>query len=166
MSPPALPLLTETKETLAGVQKTYACRVLTRAPGHVVLLFVSDRTMRVHDLVLPPGTVTFGYFWADRSYNVYHWMTPAGATMGLYFNVAEGTVIAEQTLFWRDLVVDVLIRPSGEVIVLDEDELPADLSPARRALVADTRDSLIANAPQLLAELTARSAALWPQVPA
>src|SRR5262245_21095970 len=115
--------ITETKETLGGARKSFLCRLVARVPGEAVLLYVSDRTWRVADLELPAGTVTFGYFWADREYNVYHWMTPAGVTLALYVNLADQTVVEASRVAWRDLAVDLLVR--GERIdALDEAELP------------------------------------------
>jgi hypothetical protein len=69
------------------------------------------------------GTVSFGHFWTDRPYNVYHWMDgTTGATIGYYVNLADSTRVDGDLLEWRDLAVDILIRPDGNVTVLDEDE--------------------------------------------
>ena len=38
----------------------------------------------------------------------------------------------EDVVGYTDLVIDVLLRPSGETIVLDEEELPPDLAPSQR----------------------------------
>jgi predicted RNA-binding protein associated with RNAse of E/G family len=163
MSLNALPEITEVKETLAGTSKTFHCHVIDRQPGALVVLFVSKAPVRVHDIELPAGTVTFGYFWMDRGFNVYHWMSPAGATLAFYVNLAEGTRI-EETLHWRDLTVDILIPRSGEAVVLDEDEIPLALDSATRARIDRTRDDVLARAPALRVELEAHSDRLWPRV--
>src|SRR5439155_20504502 len=90
MSLNALPEITEIKETLAGTRKTFQCHVIDRTPGAVVVLFISRAPVRVHDIELPAGTITFGYFWVDRGFNVYHWMSPTGTTLAFYVNVADG----------------------------------------------------------------------------
>lgn len=161
---PELPRIVETKRTLAGREKIFQCRLLSScAPDSVVLLFVSDAAVRVHDLALPAGTVTFGYFWRDRPYNVYHWMTPAGATLACYVNLADATTIDADHLRWRDLTVDVLLLPGAAPVVLDEDELPADLDAATRAAVAAARDEVLASAEAIRAEVEGRSHQLWPR---
>lgn len=156
-----LPAMTERKATLRGTHKEYACRLIFRAPGEAVLLFVSEAAVRVHALDLPAGTVTFGYFWVDRAYNVYHWMTPAGATIAHYFNLADRTSIAEQDLSWLDLSVDLLIRPGSEPTVLDEAEVPAVLDAATVERIESGKRALLARAGAVAREIERRSRELW-----
>jgi len=157
----ALPEIIEVKETLSGARKSFSCRVLSRATDRLVVLFISDRTWRVAELELPAGTVTFGYFWSDRAYNVYHWMTSAGATLAHYVNLADRTSLGEAQLTWRDLAVDLLLRPGYAPAVLDEDHLPPDLAPQMRVkIVTSTRDVLM-TVSTLQAEVEAASTALW-----
>ncbi len=156
--------ITETKTTLLGVEKIYRCRLITRAAGAAVVIFVSDAAIRVANLTLPAGTVTFGYFWEDRPYNVYHWMAPGGATLGHYFNLADRTQIADGTLTWRDLAIDVLVRPGAPPAVLDEDEVPADLDAATQATIAAARSTIIRDADKIIGALESSSRTLWPRV--
>lgn len=159
----ALPEIIETKRTLTGEQRVYHCRVVERSSGALVVLFISDRAMHVGGLDLPPGTVTFGYFWADRPYNAYHWMQPGGTTLGVYFNLADETNLDDEGAFsWRDLAVDVLLRPGMDAVVLDEDQLPPSL-PRRDQIERATR-ALVAAAPAIVAALEQRTTALWPRV--
>jgi hypothetical protein len=154
----------EIKETLAGARQTFPCRVLARRAGEVVVLFVLPADRTVDGLALPAGTVTFGYFWEARPYNVYHWMTPEGATIAFYVNLADRTRIDETTLAFRDLAVDVLLPPAEPPRVLDEDELPPGLDPALRAEIDAARQLVLSNARDLCREVDGRSTALWPEV--
>jgi predicted RNA-binding protein associated with RNAse of E/G family len=163
MPPNALPEITEVKETLAGTRKTFHCHVIDRKPGSLVVLFVSKAAVRVHDIDLPAGTVTFGYFWIERNFNVYHWMSPAGGTLAFYVNLSDGTRI-EDTLHWRDLTVDILIPPQGEAVVLDEDEIPLALDATTRARIDRAKQDVLTRAGALRVELEAHSDALWPAV--
>jgi predicted RNA-binding protein associated with RNAse of E/G family len=158
------PEILEIKETLAGARQTFTCRAIARRAGEVVVLFVLPADRAVDGLLLPAGTVTFGYFWGDRPYNVYHWMTPAGVTIAWYVNVADRTRIDETTLAFRDLAVDVLLPAQGAPRVLDEHELPADLAPPLRAQIDAARALVLATAADLRQEVDARSTALWPAV--
>jgi hypothetical protein len=160
----ALPTILETKRTLTGAHKTFPCRVLDRAADALTVLFVSDRVYQVGDLQLPSGTITFGHFWAARPYNVYHWMTPAGATLAFYFNLADQTAIGADTLSYRDLTVDLLARPGAPAQVLDQDELPADLDPDTRRQIARSLQAAEADLPQLHRLLEVRADALWPKI--
>ena len=102
---------------------------------------------------MPEGSFTLGYFWQDRPYNVYHWLDPDERTLAYYANIADRTAITATTIAWRDLVVDVLIRPNGSVEVLDEDELPADLPPPVARRIDHARAALVAGAAALAAEI-------------
>jgi uncharacterized protein len=159
-----LPEILETKETLDGTRKTFRCRVIDQAADQVVVLFVSDRLMGVPGLQLPIGTVTFGYFWLERPYNVYHWMTPAGLTLAHYFNLADRTSLGPGALSFRDLAVDLLVTPDGAIAVLDEDEVPATLDPITRTYLDRAKVRALADAPDLVPALEKRSRALWPRV--
>lgn len=162
---PSRPRILEIKRTLDGREKRFDCAVLARTPTHLTVLFVSTAPMNVHGVVLPVGTVTFGHFWTDRPYNVYHWLDPrSGETLGTYVNVADQTTIEEGVLAWRDLVVDVLVAPGCALAVLDEDELPGDLPPELRARIAATVATLRTSWAELAAELEVARATLWPGV--
>lgn len=159
-----LPRLWETKRTLDGREKRFACRVLESSPGCRVVLFVAPAAMHVHGVELPAGTVTFGHFWAARPYNVYHWLDPRGETLGYYFNLSDQVVMEEGALSWRDLVVDVLVRPGGEPQILDEHELEElGASVADREAAGAAQRRLLADLPQLLPELEGFRSRHWPR---
>jgi hypothetical protein len=161
----SFPPVTEIKRTLAGNEKRFECRRLAGGADHVVLLWISQAMMNVHGVALPPGTVTFAHYWTDRPYNVYHWMDRAGQTLGYYFNIADDTRIEPGLVSWRDLVVDVLIRPtSGKPEVLDRDELPADLPEDLRAAIEAGVAAIIADSDRVVREIEADSRRLHPRV--
>lgn len=149
-----LPAILETKRKLDGSEKRFNCRVLAREGSHLVVLFIARVEMNVHGIVLPSGTATFGHFWSDRPYNVYHWLRPQdGSTIGYYVNLAAETHIAEDHLEWRDMIVDVLVSPEGTATVLDEDEIPAALPAPARDQIAAAQARVLAELPRLLDEL-------------
>jgi hypothetical protein len=163
-----LPEIREVKTTLQGDRQEFRCRVLARTGASVgdavTVLFISDRDYRVADLVLPAGTVTFGHFWGSRSYNVYHWLTPDGQTLAHYFNLSSDTVITEDSLQWKDLAVDVLLRPGSEAEVLDEADLPDTLDRETLMTIAEATRDVLLEAPAIAAELENRADRLWQRV--
>jgi predicted RNA-binding protein associated with RNAse of E/G family len=159
--PPLRPVL-EIKHTLAGSEKRFECLRLAGDPGHAVLLWIAPERMHVHGVELPSGTVSFGHFWTDRFYNVYHWLGVDRQTLGFYFNIADRTRIAETELEWRDLVIDVLATPAGRLELLDEDELPAVLAPDAAAHIAAGKAAILGAPSVLMAEIEAASRALFP----
>jgi uncharacterized protein DUF402 len=165
VSAPTLPAILEVKRTLAGVEKRFECRVLTRSATHLAVLWIAPAAMHVHGVDLPAGTVSVGHFWADRHYNVYHWLRGDRTTVGYYFNLADRTSWTAERLDWRDLTVDVLATPEGRLDVLDEDELPADLDDDARAHIEAGQRALLGATASVLAEVEAASRALLPLVP-
>ncbi len=143
--------ITERKTRLDGSVTEFTCEPLLVEPARrAALRYVTDREWAIAgtDLRVPRGTVTVGHFWVDRPYNVYQWLVD-GRTLAYYCNVAADTVISPEVVAYTDLVVDVLLRPSGAALVLDEDELPDDLAPAHRRAIARALEALMTN-PRLL----------------
>lgn len=142
----------ERKTRLDGSVSEYRCeRLSLEVDRRAVLRYVMDREWIIADtgIVLRPGQITVAHYWSDRPYNVYHWLDGA-RTIAYYCNVASDTIIREDVVAYTDLVVDVLLRPSGETIVLDEEELPPDLAPTRRIHIARALEA-IASGPRRLA---------------
>ena len=147
--------ITERKTRLEGSVVEYECEPLLVEPGRrAVVRYVSerDRALEGTELVLRKGTVTIGHFWTDRPYNVYHWLD-GGKTVALYVSVATDTTIEPGAIAYRDLVVDVLIRPSGAIEILDEDELPPSIEPRYRLAIAKALETCITEGRRLSAEI-------------
>jgi predicted RNA-binding protein associated with RNAse of E/G family len=156
--------ITERKTRLDGSVVEYACETLVLEPGRRGLVrYVSeqDRAIEGTDLVLRKGTVTVGHFWTDRPYNVYHWLE-GGRTVGLYVNIAVDTTIDATAIAYRDLVVDVLIRPSGAIEILDEDELPPTIDPRYRLAIAKALETCVTEAKRLMKEIERETRAVLP----
>ena len=143
----------------------YVCEPIAVEPGrHAIVRYVTDRdrTLEGSDLVLRAGTVTIGHFWVDRPYNVYHWLERE-RTIAFYVNIATDTTIDDAAVSYTDLVVDVLLRPSGAIEVLDEDELPPTLEPRYRLAIAKALEVCITDPRHLIAEIERETtAALLP----
>lgn len=159
-----LPDVLEIKRTLDGREQRFQCQLIAGDRQQAVLLFVARAAMHVHGIDLPAGTVTFGHFWTDRFYNVYHWLDGWGGTIGFYFNLSDSTVIGDGRLEWRDLTLDVLATPAGRLDVLDEHELPRDLDPALRTRIAAGKQAILTDPRQLMADIEERSRELYPRV--
>ncbi len=149
----------ERKIRLDGTSSEFSCEGLAVEPGRrAVLRYTSDQVVRIRDtdIALPAGTITLAHYWTDRPYNVYHWLS-LGRTVAYYVNVADRTRIETGSVSYRDLVVDVVVRPSGALEILDEDELPADLEPAARKAIADALEVVVTGAKRLAAEIEQES---------
>ena len=145
--------ITERKTRFDGSVQEFACQILDLGPGHAVLRYDFVREWTVNGIVLPRGGMTAGHFWIDRPYNVYHWLDPDGGTLGFYFNVGHTDTIEPDLLAWRDLIVDVIVRPDGGMDVLDEEELPPDLAPEHRGTIARALEQIMTNPKRLTREI-------------
>jgi len=143
----------EVKTTLRGERREFACVLLDRSPSHVVVFYPVRARRRVGELALPRGTGSFGYFWRDRPYNVYHWVTPDGRTLGFYVNLADQVEFRAGEVRWRDLAVDLLFSADGSRLqVLDEEET-IDLPAALRTKIGEIRAHVLIHRDDILAEV-------------
>jgi len=125
----------ERKRYLSGGEITFVCELVALEGNVGVLKYVLDREWQVHGLTLRPGHVTYAFYWTDRPYNLYWWVDERGATLGYYFNLVDSVELAEQEFSWRDLVVDLLVLPDGQVYVIDEDQAPGGLNSELKAYI-------------------------------
>lgn len=146
----------EVKRTLAGAVHTFPCRAAELTPRRAVLLHTLRHPGRVDDLTLPTGTVTVAYYWADRPYNVYHWIAPSGDTLAYYFNLSGPVRIADSRVEWEDLAVDVLVTPDQRVRVLDEDQIP-ETAAGRAPEIARARERVLREWGPVVREVQAAS---------
>jgi len=150
--------IVERKNRLDGTSEDFLCDRLLIEPGkRAVLRYTWTRELRVPgtDLVVPKGGFTISHYWTDRAYNLYHFLSApeTGArTLGFYFNVVGGTTISDDLVSYDDLVVDVLIDPSGAALVLDEEELPPDLPSPQRVIINKALEELTGNSRRLAVE--------------
>jgi len=145
----------ERKTRLDGSLSEYQCETLSlEVDRRAVLRYVTDREWIIGDtgVVVRPGQITIAHYWIDRPYNVYHWLDGA-RTIAYYCNVASDTIIREDLVGYTDLVVDVLLRPSGATVILDEEDLPPDLAPPLRIHIARALETIAAGPRRLAQEI-------------
>jgi predicted RNA-binding protein associated with RNAse of E/G family len=136
--------IVEVKRTLDGKVIEYPAELLVSEDERAVLLYRLDE----HEVIgggritLPAGTLSFGYFWVDRPYNVYHF-THGGDTLVYYINIGRIHSLTDSELAWDDYAVDVLAFPDGTVEVLDEDEVPETVDESVRDFIAATTSQVL-----------------------
>ena len=114
----------EQKRYPSGHQNHFQARPLIVRPGVSLLFFVSKRAYQLQHIYLPIKTVTFGFYWSDKLYNLYVFVDPEKFNVrAFYFNVCDEVMISAGQVNWRDLWVDVLVMPCKDTIILDEDEI-------------------------------------------
>jgi hypothetical protein len=151
--------ITEIKRTLTGRVDEFLCDVYSQSPDELIAIYRLPKARDLHGVWLPEGTMTAGYFWPARPYNLYHWVLPGQGTLAYYFNIGDVGRYDDNVIEWDDLAIDVLATPDGRMQVLDEYEIPADLAPRRREAILAARDEVLRDLPALI-ETAERTTAL------
>lgn len=122
----------KTHYTPARPDHTYPARVVgTDRPGWFA--FEAEwglADMDVDGILYETGGTLIEYFSPDKHFNIFHVFRRNGESSGFYANVTELpmlTVIDDSELYltWIDCWLDVIKLPTGEMKLLDEDELIA-----------------------------------------
>ena len=135
----------EKKKFLSGNEIIYNCELVTLDIKFGILKYVIEHQQQVGSLLLRAGTVSYGFCWIDRPYILYKWFNKYGDVLGDYFSIADSVRLSTQEFFWRDLIVDILVLPTGNVEVLDEDEVPEFLEENLRNYIESGKQMLIRN---------------------
>ncbi len=136
---------------------TEAC--LLEPPERAVVCFKVQKAWNhaFPEIHIQPGTYSFGYFWRDKNYNVYHFVLPDGKSIGLYINIACSTRITSHSIEWRDLYVDVWIDSDGNLTLLDEDEVPTGFDPELIQTINNVVEHLTVEKSAVAAEIEKQS---------
>jgi hypothetical protein len=110
---------TEVKRRPDGREERFECE-----PVHVTD-DVAVARFRIPAAVgpVPKGSITLGFFWRRRNYNLYRFLGRDGDVLLHRFDVVDEVEIDEHMVTYTDLYIDVLVSPTGEVTIEDEDEL-------------------------------------------
>ena len=119
---------TEIKETLTGTTKNYLCELVSLQKHYGILKYNIDKAWKVGGHLIPENSKTLAFYWPDRNYNLYWFMGANNETLFYYFNVGDNFELSPTEFKWRDLTIDLVVSNKGSFQVLDEEELPDDIS--------------------------------------
>jgi protein associated with RNAse G/E len=155
----------EFKKTYYGKIKEFDCVLAEKKTDEVVIVYKISAPLRFLEVDLPSGVRSFGYYWARRNYNVYHWVSEDNKTIVFYFNVSRSTEILDDRVYWQDMIVDIALFSDGKMEVLDEEEIPPDMNSEDRRLIEKTKKEILSNAKEITAELEKRTLSLAQKFP-
>jgi hypothetical protein len=118
------PPFLERKQKADGTVKEYRCTLAHRSAGLAIVRFPMQRGGAIFGtpVTIPPGSVSFGFFWTARPYNMYRMLTAKGEVIAHRFDAVADVRIGRGELFYRDLVVDWWALPDGTLLAEDTDE--------------------------------------------
>jgi len=124
----------ERKQKPDGTWREYGCTLLYHEPGLAVVEFVMARGGAIFGspIVIPPGSISHGYFWTRRPFNLYRMRAPGGqagssgrAILAHRFDAVTDVHVSATEVSYRDLALDWWICADGTVIEEDRDEFDA-----------------------------------------
>ncbi len=125
--PAAAPPVIERKLKPGGEVREYSCTLLHLDPGMAVVRFIMSRGGAIPGIPVhvPPGSVSDGYFWKRRPYNVYRMRHKDGSVIAHRFDAVTDVNLSTEMVAYRDLVLDWWVTPEGAIIEEDRAELEA-----------------------------------------
>lgn len=104
----------------------YTGEIVERVDKHVVIS--ASWTMGMKDLGyarFEPGDRFVEYYYEDRWFNIFEIASSGDIRKGWYCNITEPAQIYDERIEQIDLFLDVWVKPTGETLILDEDEFEA-----------------------------------------
>ena len=144
----------EKKILLDGSVRTFDCELILLSDIFGILKYVLNKSYKVGSLNLKPEYVTYAFYWKERPYTLYKWFDKNGTEVGNYFNLSDSVYLTENIITWRDLVIDILITQSGEVEILDEDELPDSIDIELKSYIENSRKDILYNYSEVIRQTT------------
>jgi predicted RNA-binding protein associated with RNAse of E/G family len=147
----------ERKIRYDSVVVEYNCMLLKAQNQSTVLFHIIQESFTMianqTKLTIPKGSYTIAYYWKDRPYNLYIWRDYKGKYLGSYFNIVKNTYMTDKLVSFEDLIIDVMVLPNGDYLILDEDELPVSLDRFENGSVLQTLNVLTDSIDILLSEI-------------
>jgi len=107
----------------------YQGQIISREPNSILIeAFFNREDLPFHGITLRKNDRFLERYYADRWYNIFeiHDREDDGLK-GWYCNVTTPAQISPERITYVDLALDLLVYPSGDYLILDEDEFE-DLS--------------------------------------
>lgn len=145
----------EVKYLLEGGEKVYDCELIHFKPECGILKYVLKKSVQVAAMQLPPGTVTFGFFWVNVPYTLYVWVH-AHKIIGYYFSIVDQVLLTSTSFFYRDLILDIAIDNQLNVSVLDKAELPRNLPKNLVQYINSAFDNIMRHYPEIIKQINTK----------
>lgn len=146
-------MITVIKLNALGEAKVqYQGEIIQRLADRVVIqAYWAQATKDLGYTQFEPGDRFIEYYYTDRWYNIFDIATADGTRKGWYCNIAEPAVIFADRIEQVDLLFDVWVDPTGNPLILDEDEFASDTT-----LTAQQRDGAQHGLQELLQMIAAQ----------
>jgi len=119
-----LPEIIERKRKPDGTMREYPCSLVRLEPGLAVIEFVMRQGGEIFGtpIEVPPGSISHGYFWKRRPYNLYRMRRADGSLIAHRFDAVTDVKLSADVVDYRDLVLDWWVTPDDVLIEEDREE--------------------------------------------
>lgn len=133
----------ERKQKPDGTVREYGCDLVHLDATLAVIAFRMEKGGEIFGtpIAIPPGSISHGYFWTRRPYNLYRMRGPDGKILAHRFDAVADVRLGTDAVSYRDLVLDWWVTPDDVLIEEDRDEMDALIA----AGAMDARDVARAN---------------------
>ncbi len=140
--------ITEVKRHIGGREDRFELGLVLQRPHLVIGSYEHPRSRRSGGFTFEHGALSYGFFWRRRPYVMYRMLDASGNLIAHRFDVVENVRLAEQTVSYTDLLLDLWVDSDGNAHLEDENEV-ADaernglLSRAQLDRIERTKDLLL-----------------------
>lgn len=127
--------IVERKQKSDGTVREYGCTLVRMERGLAVIEFVMEQGGSVFGtpIEVPPGSISHGYFWQRRPYNVYRMRRADGSLIAHRFDAVTDVRLSADAVEYRDLVLDWWVMPDDTLLEEDRDEFDGLLAAGKLA---------------------------------
>src|SRR5579863_2588250 len=117
-------MITVVKQNPLGERQIqYSGDVIERSPDRVIIQASwTQPSKELGYTHFEPGDRFIEYYYANRWFNIFDIASADGKRKGWYCNIAEPALLFAERIEQIDLLLDVWVSPTGETLILDEDE--------------------------------------------
>ncbi len=115
--------ITEIKQHPDGREVRFDLQLIQRHPHLIVASFVHPEAVQRDGFTFDRGAVSYGFFWRRRPYVMYRMLDASGSLIANRFDVVEDVRLAERTVTYTDLFLDLWVDPDGTPHLEDKDEV-------------------------------------------
>jgi len=131
------------------IRKSWTCELVEQVDQLIVAVGSFDADVNHSELgLITKGTLSYEYFWLDRWYNIFRFVTADGAFRYFYCNVCMPPQFSNDVLDYVDLDIDVVVNADFSYRILDRDDFKANAELYRYP--AEVRDRVETSLEELL----------------
>ena len=106
-----------------AIRRSWTCELVEQDDDLVVAVGTFDADVNHSDLgLITKGTMSYEYFWLDRWYNIFRFVTADGAFRNFYCNLCMPPQFSNGVLDYVDLDIDVVVNADFSYRILDRDD--------------------------------------------